>query len=57
MTGDTRLQTVDSIAGQGVAVLIKPFSADELLEALSGREKRITPVSGSTPETIPSTSR
>jgi CheY-like chemotaxis protein/anti-sigma regulatory factor (Ser/Thr protein kinase) len=40
MTGDTRSQTVDWISSQGVSVLIKPFSAEELLEALRGREKR-----------------
>ncbi len=40
MTGDTRSQTVDSISAQGVSVLIKPFLAEELLEALRGREKR-----------------
>ena len=40
ITGDIRSETVDSISSQGVAVLIKPFSADELLEALSGEEKR-----------------
>ncbi|HEX3117199.1 MAG TPA: ATP-binding protein [Bradyrhizobium sp.] len=34
MTGDTRSQTVDSISAQGVSVLIKPFLAEELLEAL-----------------------
>jgi CheY-like chemotaxis protein len=34
MTGDTRSQTVASIASQGVAVLIKPFMAEELLEAM-----------------------
>jgi CheY-like chemotaxis protein/anti-sigma regulatory factor (Ser/Thr protein kinase) len=37
MTGDTRSQTVDSISAQGVSVLIKPFLAEELLEALRGR--------------------
>jgi CheY-like chemotaxis protein/anti-sigma regulatory factor (Ser/Thr protein kinase) len=40
MTGDTRSQTVNSIAAHGVSVLIKPFLAEELLEALSGQEKR-----------------
>jgi hypothetical protein len=40
MTGDTRSQTVDSISEQGVSVLIKPFLAEELLEALKGQEKR-----------------
>ena len=40
ITGDIRSETVDSISSQGVAVLIKPFSADELLEALRGEEKR-----------------
>jgi signal transduction histidine kinase/ActR/RegA family two-component response regulator len=34
MTGDTRSQTVGAIASHGVAVLIKPFMADELLEAM-----------------------
>ncbi len=34
MTGDTRSQTVGSIASQGVAVLIKPFMAEELLDAM-----------------------
>lgn len=34
MTGDTRSQTVASIAAQGVAVLIKPFLAEELLHAM-----------------------
>ena len=47
MTGDTRSQTVDSISAQGVSVLIKPFSADELLEALRGSEKRVTTVNAS----------
>jgi len=39
MTGDIRSQTVDSISAQGVSVLIKPFSTEELLEALRGQEK------------------
>jgi PAS domain S-box-containing protein len=39
MTGDTRTQTVDSIVAQGVSVLIKPFTADELLEALRDPEQ------------------
>jgi CheY-like chemotaxis protein len=47
MTGDTRSQTVDSISAQGVSVLIKPFVADELLEALRGLEKRVTTVNAS----------
>ena len=42
MTGDTRSQTVDSISAEGVSVLIKPFLADELLEALGGQEKLVT---------------
>ena len=42
ITGDIRSETVDSISSQGVAVLIKPFSADELLQALRGEEKRTT---------------
>jgi PAS domain S-box-containing protein len=41
MTGDTRTQTVDSISAQGVSVLIKPFTAEELLEALRAQEKRL----------------
>jgi PAS domain S-box-containing protein len=40
MTGDTRSQTVDLISAQDVSVLIKPFFAEELLEALTGHEKR-----------------
>jgi CheY-like chemotaxis protein len=40
MTGDIRSETVNSISSQGVSVLLKPFSADELLEALRGEEKR-----------------
>ena len=40
ITGDIRSETVDSISSQGVSVLIKPFSADELLEALRGEDKR-----------------
>jgi len=39
MTGDTRSQTVHAISAQGISVLIKPFSAEELLEALRGQEK------------------
>jgi PAS domain S-box-containing protein len=42
MTGDTRSQTVHSISAQGISVLIKPFSAEELVEALKGQEKRVT---------------
>jgi CheY-like chemotaxis protein len=34
MTGDTRSQTIDSIASQGVSVLIKPFQAEELMQAM-----------------------
>ena len=48
MTGDTRTQTVESISAQGVFVLIKPFSAEELLEALRGQAPRGT-VSASSP--------
>ena len=47
MTGETRSQTVDSISTQGVSVLIKPFSAEELLEALRGQEKPVTTVNAS----------
>ena len=42
MTGDIRSQTTLSISAQGVSILIKPFSAEELLDALRGQEKRIT---------------
>jgi signal transduction histidine kinase/CheY-like chemotaxis protein len=47
MTGDTRSQTVDTISAQGVSVLIKPFTAEELLEALRGQEKRVITVNAS----------
>jgi PAS domain S-box-containing protein len=47
MTGDTRSQTVDTIAAHGVYVLIKPFSAEELLKALRGEEKRVTTLNAS----------
>jgi CheY-like chemotaxis protein len=40
MTGDTRSQTLDSIAAQDISVLIKPFSAEELLGTLRGHAKR-----------------
>jgi hypothetical protein len=39
MTGDIRSQTLDSISAQGVSVLIKPFSAEELLQALRSQKK------------------
>lgn len=42
MTGDTRSQTVDTISAQGASVLIKPFLAEELLEALRGPTPRAT---------------
>ena len=35
MTGDIRSEIVDAIAGQGISVLIKPFSADELLQHIT----------------------
>jgi PAS domain S-box-containing protein len=47
MTGDTRSQTVVSIAAQGASVLIKPFLAEELLEALRGQALRATTVNAS----------
>ena len=37
MTGDTRSQTALSITAQGASLLIKPFLAEELLEALRGQ--------------------
>jgi PAS domain S-box-containing protein len=39
MTGDTRSQTTLSISIQDVSLLIKPFLAEELLEALRGQGK------------------
>ncbi len=42
MTGDIRSQTMKLISAQGLTVLIKPFSADELLDALRGQEKLLT---------------
>jgi signal transduction histidine kinase/CheY-like chemotaxis protein len=47
MTGDTRSQTVDSIAAQGVSVLIKPFLAEELLETLRGQTPQAITVNAS----------
>lgn len=47
MTGDTRTQTVVSIAAQGDSVLIKPVLAEELLEALRGQAQRATTVNAS----------
>jgi hypothetical protein len=47
MTGDTRTQTVDSISAQGFSVLIKPFSAEELLEALRDERPRAIAVNAS----------
>lgn len=41
MTGDTRSPTEVSINAQGIPVLIKPFSAEELLETLRGQAKRV----------------
>jgi PAS domain S-box-containing protein len=35
MTGDTRSSTVEAVASYGVSVLIKPFSADELLQLVN----------------------
>jgi PAS domain S-box-containing protein len=48
MTGDTRSQTTVSISAQGVSVLIKPFSADELIEALRREKERVTTVNAPT---------
>jgi signal transduction histidine kinase/ActR/RegA family two-component response regulator len=42
MTGETRSQTVDLISAQGVSVLIKPFTAEALLESLRGQTPRAT---------------
>jgi PAS domain S-box-containing protein len=49
MTGDTRSQTMLSISAQGISVLIKPFTAEELLEALRDQEKRLTTVNAYLP--------
>ena len=42
MTGDIRSETVEAIAAHDISVLIKPFSADELLQQITqlrrGRE-------------------
>jgi PAS domain S-box-containing protein len=35
MTGDTRSSTVEAVASYGVSVLIKPFSADELIQLVN----------------------
>jgi signal transduction histidine kinase/ActR/RegA family two-component response regulator len=43
MTGDIRSQTISSIASQGVAVLIKPFVAEELLQALQSHAPPFSP--------------
>jgi PAS domain S-box-containing protein len=47
MTGDTRTVTVDLISAQGVSVLIKPFTAGELLAAMSGQAERLNTVDAS----------
>jgi DNA-binding response OmpR family regulator len=35
MTGDTRSNTMEAVASYGVPVLIKPFSADELIQLIN----------------------
>ncbi|MGY2901526.1 ATP-binding protein [Bradyrhizobium sp. URHC0002] len=45
MTGDIRSETVNSIAAHGVAVLIKPFVADDLLQHIARLHKEA--ISGS----------
>jgi CheY-like chemotaxis protein len=35
MTGDTRSQTIESVASQGLSVLIKPFLAEELVQLIN----------------------
>jgi signal transduction histidine kinase/ActR/RegA family two-component response regulator len=47
MTGDIRSHTTISISAQGLSALIKPFSAEELLDALRGQEKRVITVNAS----------
>jgi PAS domain S-box-containing protein len=43
MTGDIRSEVVDSIAAQGISVLIKPFVADELLQHIARLHQRTSP--------------
>ena len=43
MTGDIRSKVVDSIAAPGLAVLIKPFVADELLQHISRLHQQSLP--------------
>ena len=35
MTGDTRSKTMEAIAAHGVSVLVKPFSADQLIQMIN----------------------
>lgn len=42
MTGDIRSETVGLIASQGISVLIKPFSTDELLQHIARLSHRST---------------
>ena len=35
MTGDTRSSTLETVAAHGVPVLVKPFSADELVQLIN----------------------
>jgi DNA-binding NtrC family response regulator len=43
MTGDIRSEVVDSVAAQGISVLIKPFVADELLQHIARLHQRSSP--------------
>jgi CheY-like chemotaxis protein/anti-sigma regulatory factor (Ser/Thr protein kinase) len=42
MTGDVRSKIVDPIAAQGILVLLKPFSADELLQHIAQLSRKST---------------
>jgi CheY-like chemotaxis protein len=35
MTGDIRSETIETIASQGVSVVIKPFAAEKLLQLMA----------------------
>ena len=43
MTGDIRSEVVDSVAAQGISVLIKPFQADELLRHIARLYRESSP--------------
>ena len=43
MTGDIRSEVVDSVAAQGISVLIKPFVADDLLQHIARLHRGSSP--------------